>query len=198
MKWEILKGSDKDFEGAPEWATLQTTTCGQRFFVEKHAASARLMDIYNREESTIEANPMPNQFDDIEIIAERRPIADPDVNQQVTTEWDGEGLPPVGVECEIRYRNAANAEWVAFRCVGVDCGVAFGWSGKLPVAIDKSEYNFRPIRSPEDGARDDATKEMNEVWREHAGKERNGNLFSIYEIIYDAIAAGKIPGVKLE
>lgn len=26
-------------------------------------------------------------------------------------EWDGEGLPPVGVECELKYKHATNANW---------------------------------------------------------------------------------------
>lgn len=43
-----------------------------------------------------------------------------------------------------------------------------------------------------------ATQSMNSVWREVAGKEVNGKLLSIYEVIYDAIAAGKVPGIKLE
>ncbi|MDQ9205568.1 hypothetical protein QBS70_13980 [Cronobacter sakazakii] len=32
--------------------------------------------------------------------------------------WDGEGLPPVGAEVEVRYRHATNAEWVFFSLCG--------------------------------------------------------------------------------
>lgn len=41
-------------------------------------------------------------------------------------EWPRDGLPPVWCECEARYREVDGAEWFFFRCVGVDCGVAFG------------------------------------------------------------------------
>lgn len=66
--------------------------------------------------------------------------------------------------------------------------MAFGWSGKIPVAIDNSEYVFRPIRSAEDVARHNALYALESL-----------NIDSDVTVsIYDAIAAGKIPGVKLE
>ncbi len=49
--------------------------------------------------------------------------------------WNGEGLPLAGVECEAKYRESDSAEWFLFRCVGVDCGVAFGWAGKEAVTL---------------------------------------------------------------
>lgn len=112
-------------------------------------------------------------------------------------EWSGDGLPPVGCECEARYREVDGAEWFFFRCVGVDCGVAFGWAGKEAVAIGKGSYEFRPLRTEADKKRDAAAKEM----ARHANDDENRmfdaglrNCLSIY----DAIAAGKIPGVKLD
>ena len=202
MKYEITWGSDKDFEGAPDWATMKChCTIGDPSEIKNENVAfsdgivrgSRWVDAFgDGEEGVI------HREEQWHIIAERRPITEPVVNQQLTTEFDSDGLPIVGTECEAKYRNAANSEWVAFRCVGVDCGVAFGWAGKEAVTLAKGSYEFRPIRSPEDVARDEATKAMNEVWREHAGKEHNGKLFSIYEIIYEGIAAGEIPGVKLE
>ena len=56
---------------------------------------------------------------------------------QEAPEWNGEGLPPAGWECEAKYRDADNAEWFSFRCVGVDCGVAFGWAGKEAVTLGR-------------------------------------------------------------
>ncbi len=76
MKYEYLKGSEKDFEGAPEWATLLTKTGGQMFFVEKHEARARVLNVDTGEEDKIDKSPMPGLFDNIKIIAERRPITD--------------------------------------------------------------------------------------------------------------------------
>lgn len=107
-------------------------------------------------------------------------------------EWNGEGLPPVGVECEARYRNA-NAEWAFFRCVVVDCGVAFGWSGKEAVTLGIDSYEFRPLRTESDRKRDAAINDMLTIIDCNGADPKNSAIQ-----IYEAIAAGKIPGVKLE
>jgi hypothetical protein len=118
---------------------------------------------------------------DNEIIAERRPITDP--------VWDGVGLPPAGVECEAKYRSGSS-EWSPFKCVAPDKELAFGWSGDEPVILLEDLYEFRPIRSAEDVARDKAVSSMCDHW--------NLRTDLMCQSIYDAIAAGKIPGVKLE
>lgn len=112
-------------------------------------------------------------------------------------EWDGNGLPPVGCECEARYRYSSVAEWVFFRCVAVDCEVAFGWTGKKPVTLLKDNFEFRPIRSDADKKRDEAAKGL----IEYLDKETDiDNVFSIKDVIgfYDAIAAGKIPHIRID
>lgn len=108
-------------------------------------------------------------------------------------EWNGEGLPPAGVECEARLRCCNDAEWFFFRCVGVDCGVAFGWAGKEAATLGKGSYEFRPLRTEAERKRDAAVEAM-----QREADEGDNWIYSEYEIIYDAIAAGKIPGVKLE
>lgn len=106
--------------------------------------------------------------------------------------WNGVGLPPSGVECEARLR-CNDAEWFLFRCVGVDCGVAFGWTGKEAVTLGKGSYEFRPLRTESEKKRDAAVEAM-----QREADEGDNWIYSEYEIIFDAIAAGKIPGVKLE
>lgn len=190
MKYEIIKGSEKDFEGAPGWAT----EC-----VWNDKGSESFCYWLNPKTKTI-FNPNWHSKPDCwneeygwcnYIKAERRPITEPVVNQQLTTEWDADGFPVVGTECEAKYRDAANAEWIAFRCVGVDCGVAFGWAGNEAVAICKESYEFRPIRSPEDVARDEAIAAMIDHKDDFIQPQ------TYYHAIYDAIAAGKIPGITL-
>lgn len=117
------------------------------------------------------------------------------IGQAPETEWNGEGLPPVGCECEARFRHRNSAEWMYFRCVAVDCDVAFGWAGKDAVALEWESYQFRPIRSEADkkrGAICDA------IYGALTKAEREHNRSDEAEAVYDAIAAGKIPGVKLE
>lgn len=171
MKYEITKGSEKDFVGAPEGALYVLSCIGEIYYSVDMVQTLCGLDI--------------SDSDHEYIIAERRPITEP--------AWSGEGLPPVGVECEIKYGRASNAEWIAFRCVGVDCGVAFGWAGNEAVAICKESYEFRPIRSPEDAAREKIT--LNMLQYMYSSDETDHAQVCK---IYDAIAAGKIPGVKLE
>lgn len=107
--------------------------------------------------------------------------------------WNGEGLPPSGVECEARLRCYAS-EWFFFRCVGVDCGVAFGWAGKEAVTLGKGSYEFRPLRTEAERKRDIAVKVIKGLLMFDYGDDPRVNDATF---IYDAIAAGKIPGVKL-
>lgn len=110
--------------------------------------------------------------------------------------WNGEGLPPAGCECEAKYRESDSAEWFLFRCVGVDCGVAFGWAGKEAATLGKGSYEFRPLRTEAERKRDEAAEAIDFYMPEFITD--TPNEFYHAKKIYDAIAAGKIPGVKLE
>lgn len=151
MKYEIIKGSEKDFEGAPEWAALRTFTGGSYFFAEFHGAGARVLDIAQDDEfkATILFDPST-----IDIIAERRPITEP--------VWDGEGLPPAGVECEINN----SFDWITATVMfisGFHTVIQTKFGNEY--VYDTRELKFRPtpIRSPEDAARDEAIEAMRDV-----------------------------------
>ncbi|EKK7713426.1 hypothetical protein PO816_000264 [Cronobacter dublinensis] len=107
--------------------------------------------------------------------------------------WDGDGLPPVGCECEGRF--ILGGEWFFFRCVAVDCGIAFGWAGKDAVTLDKGSYEFRPIPSEADKKRDEAIESIKAMLMYDYGDDPRLNDAVI---LYDAIAAGKIPHIRIE
>lgn len=111
----------------------------------------------------------------------------------VEPEWNGEGLPPVGCECEAKY-GSPTSEWFYFKCLSVDCGVAFGWAGKEPVVLRGSVYEFRPIRSEADRKRDEtlAALESCLVAAYADDSERNTEHY-----LYSAIEAGQIPHLKI-
>lgn len=88
-----------------------------------------------------------------------------------------------------------DGEWFFFRCVGVDCGVAFGWAGKDAVTLGKGSYEFRPLRTEAERKREIAVKVIKGLLMFDYGDDPRVNDATF---IYDAIAAGKIPGVKLE
>ena len=107
-------------------------------------------------------------------------------------QWNGEGVPPVWCECEYQYK-VHGSEWCRFECVAVDGKAVFGWSNNTPVALQLNTHNFRPLRTEAERKRDAAVEAM-----QREADEGDNWIYSEYEIIFDAIAAGKIPGVKLE
>ncbi|HAW3351338.1 TPA: hypothetical protein ACGSHR_002930 [Escherichia coli] len=111
-------------------------------------------------------------------------------------EWDGSFPPPVGIECQAKYREAVNAECFFFRCVGVDCGVAFGWAGKDAVTLGKGSYEFRPIRSESDKKRDAVAEAL---IRFLDTKTNIDNVFTIKDVsgFFDYISAGEIPHIRI-
>lgn len=102
--------------------------------------------------------------------------------------WNGEGLPPVGCECEYTKETLPGDEWtqctvdyvgasfVVYRdCYGVELTGIIG------------DIKFRPIRSEAEKKRD----EVIEFLAYYVGKEDAADL-------YTAIAAGEVKGVKLD
>lgn len=112
--------------------------------------------------------------------------------------WNGDGLPPVGCECEARYLYATNAEWFAFRCVAVDCEVAFGWGGKEPTNLTLEDFEFRPIRTEAERKRKDTAQEMCNLFGNGIRIDEKAGYGTTWLEVYDAIAAGKIPHVTLK
>ncbi|HGW1316923.1 TPA: hypothetical protein ACNMQ1_005040, partial [Klebsiella pneumoniae] len=109
------------------------------------------------------------------------------IGQDSSTAWSGRWLPSAGCECEYQYK-VHGSEWCSFECVAVDGNAAFGWSNNTPIALQLNTHNFRPMRSEAERKRDEAVKAiMLTGWCQTAAEE-----------IYDLIAAGKVPGIKLE
>lgn len=100
-------------------------------------------------------------------------------------EWDGEGLPPVGCECEYE-TNGYGIKKVLVECITMD-GIAFTWLGEDPRfrgldCINTSQsHRFRPIRSEADKKRDEAIKKICEVLS--VGKNAEDDAKNIYEYI---------------
>lgn len=163
--WKYTKGSEKDFDGAPDWceSIVKRKPNGTAYMLSSDYSAA---DIERCGDA---------------IIAQREPI----------TAWEGEGLPPVGVECEML--NKVNKRWYPVKICFID-GDNMAWIESNGGVIDctGSAYlkEFRPIRS----ARDKAVEAISII------RDRDGYKIAacMCEPIYDAIAAGKIPHVKLE
>lgn len=107
-------------------------------------------------------------------------------------EWDGEGMPPVGCECEF---NAHERGWEK-------CSVLYASKytvllrtardGDPEEAFTPEDLKFRPIRSEADKKRTEAIHIIADLCRDSASNGHSGQL------VYDAIAAGKVPGIRIE
>lgn len=115
--------------------------------------------------------------------------------------WNGEGVPPVGCECE--YSLNGGSSW--WKCkidyiVGIQGVVmlchAFEGVQYVPFSSYGDSLKFRPIRTEAERKRDDAAEAI--AWYMPEFIPDTPNDYYHAKKIYDAIAAGKIPGVKLE
>lgn len=111
------------------------------------------------------------------------------------TEWNGEGLPPVGCEFECSFRADNFSTWHRRRCTATGKrGVLCVDKNDTEMCLNDRNNRFRPIRSEADKKRDEAIKEMILYTSLDANSAKDCNHIAN---IYDAITAGKIPGVKL-
>lgn len=113
------------------------------------------------------------------------------IGQDAAPVWNGEGLPPVGCECECQFRG----EWQK-------CTILFSGKQIVVVMVGDDEYPFeskgslfRHIRSEAERKRDDI---CDKIYGAMTNAKRKDNRSDMAEEIYDAIAAGKIPGLRLE
>lgn len=110
--------------------------------------------------------------------------------------WNGEGLPPVGCECECYVDEGI------IHCVVV----GYDFDGKAVVmrnvparkyfSIQAGSGRIKPLRNEAERKRDEAVEAIDFYMPEFITD--TPNEFYHAKKIYDAIAAGKIPGVKLE
>lgn len=196
MKYEIIKGSEKDFEGAPEWARLVVEHCEftyNTWFYESDKVGGKWKRCKGQLRGVVERDGIGNWLN---VIAERRPITEPVVDQQLTTGWDGEGLPPVGVECEFfndgyNCRPSCPDNGTVVKIVahqksktGIDLAI-FTWTGEREGirAEAGTEVLFRPITSPKDIEIGEITQFLINYYAYPKGAEQYLNIAKAF---YDA------------
>ena len=119
------------------------------------------------------------------------------IGQTPATVWNGDGLPPVGCVCE---RSWAGDKWLP-------CEILFASNQIVVVKLKGSgmedAYNigdvtFRPIRTEAERKRDEATQALCDAGGGNGKVDEKAGYGSCWFDVYDAIAAGKVPGIKLE
>ena len=109
--------------------------------------------------------------------------------------WTGGGLPPVGCECEISFSGKSLGQ-CEILFVGDSLIVWKQKSSQQEGSGYHRHMNIRPLRTEAERRRDAAIEAID--WFMPECIPYTPNEFYHAKKIYDAIAAGKIPGVKLE
>lgn len=110
-------------------------------------------------------------------------------------EWSGDGLPPVGAEFEHSFHANGFSTWHWKKCTAVGKhGVLCVDDKNTELYLNDTNNRFRPLRTEEERVREDAETAM----RTCLAGTGAGITPLAAKGIYEAIAAGKIPGVKLE
>lgn len=127
------------------------------------------------------------------------------IGQDVALVWGGEGKPDIGEKCE----HYSGGQWEVVTIAGIYENLVTGFTDYWMVKEDGGSYTvgnpyrFRPIRSEADKKREEAimslAKSGGAASFKYGEKFNDGSLIGAawYEL-YDAIAAGKVRGVKLE
>jgi len=178
MKYEYTHGNESEFNGAPGWAKLAISDGYSNAFCNEldYMATA----IWSNGRQFKIAN--PTKFT---VVGTRKLVSE-------ESEWNGEGLPPVGCECEF---NAYDRGWE--KCVVLYVSeytvlLRTNRASDPEEAFIPGDIEFRPIRSEAYKKRDVAIANIDVVLLMVRDRSKTSSE------IYDAIASGKITGVKLE
>lgn len=108
--------------------------------------------------------------------------------------WNGEGVPPVGCECEYISNGTS---WGKVKVIGLDGEkIVIRPSGEIYYAITPSNRDvFIPFRTEAERKHEAALESICAVLEMVAQDYKREDEA---KLIYEAIAAGKIPGVKLD
>lgn len=107
--------------------------------------------------------------------------------------WNGEGLPPVGCECEVSVDGGRS--WCTYRAINEKNGLRLIEVGNLTEEFENDNWIFRPLRTEAERKREVA---IEAILSDMRTIPCDLSLRDEVAVIYDAIAAGKIPGVKLD
>lgn len=123
------------------------------------------------------------------------------IGQDAAPVWNGEGLPPVGMEIEYKFAKVnyrtdfSRGKVLAY---GMHNVFMEHWASKNEFIQPLDKIEFRPIRSEADRKRDEAVQALCDAGGGNGKVDEKAGYGSCWFDVYDAIAAGKIPGVKLE
>lgn len=105
--------------------------------------------------------------------------------------WSSEGIPPAGCECECQFLDA----WHVCKVLFVGAEVIVGVIDGSERAFSVNHTKFRPLRTESERKHEAVLESICAVLEMVAQDFKREDEA---KLIYEAIAAGKIPGVKLD
>lgn len=115
-------------------------------------------------------------------------------------EWDGEGLPPVGCECEfMKYERGYHEAWRKGTILYASAHtVVIDDYNPGEIVGHPRTFQFRPIRSETDKKRDEAITKITDAIRGEIPDTGMATAAKYAVRAYDAIASGEIPHIRIE
>lgn len=116
------------------------------------------------------------------------------VAKNAVATWNGEGLPPVGAVCERNFYDRSGDNWkkVTILFSGKQTMVMDYDGAELFLPTSLALAHFRPLRTEAERKREAAIDPIKKILCSPS------QTVALAGKVYDAIAAGRIPGVKLE
>ena len=113
------------------------------------------------------------------------------------TEWDGKFPIPAGTEVEVHFDGDDSRVWTPFRVEYMSGEVIVLHDYRIDSvdAYKQRTLSFRPIRSEADKKRSEI---CDKIYGALTTAEREGNRSDMAEAVYDAIAAGNVPGIRID
>ncbi|RBO13351.1 hypothetical protein [Pantoea sp. 3_1284] len=113
----------------------------------------------------------------------------------MSCEWNGDGFPPVGCECELF--DCENWNPVIIKFVGEKYVVTerTDLGCEVVYCLAKRPDRFRPICTESNRIRSEI---CDKIYGAMCKAERKDNRSDMAEAVYDAIATGKIPQITLK
>lgn len=113
-----------------------------------------------------------------------------------SVEWDGEGLPPVGVQAEVSVDGGRT--WCSYKATSERNGMRLVEVGNFTEEFQSNNWTFRPIRSEADKKRDEAATCIQEMFDSYNEDVGNDELSRFGYRLLQKIAAGKIPHIRID
>ncbi|UXH58366.1 hypothetical protein [Pseudomonas aeruginosa] len=114
----------------------------------------------------------------------KRLVPRPAACAHASTTWDGQGLPPVGLMVE--WKAGLDHDWQRVTVLAYANGDAWFQPEDGPSFIVGNPANFRRIRTPEQIAAEERSKECDRIFVILSSVEREGNRSDMAEALYDA------------